>query len=111
VLAPFLAIPEVPPIPWEEPAKATDGFAKCNRLERSPKETKPPNTLPKGELLKRDITIGPSTCGWITGDLDRKFAPILLGMSPDRDFFFCKFPCPVEASTRIRLLICTDTPI
>ena len=25
--------------------------------------------------------------------------------------FFYKFPCPVEASTRIRLSICTDTPI
>jgi hypothetical protein len=25
--------------------------------------------------------------------------------------FFCKFPCPVEASTRIRLLICITTPI
>jgi hypothetical protein len=53
-------------------------LTKCDRLDRNPKETKPPNTLPEGELLRRDITIGPSTCGWITGDPNRKLAPILL---------------------------------
>ena len=73
----LLAIPEAQPIPWEEPTKTTDGFTKCDQLERSPKETKPPNTLPVGELLKRDITIGPSTCGWVTGDPNRKHDPVL----------------------------------
>jgi hypothetical protein len=32
------------------------------------------------------------------------------GMPPDRDFF-CKFPCPVEASTRIRLSILYGVPV
>ena len=71
-------IPGAQLILWEEPIKTTDGFTKCDQLDRSPKETKPPNTLPEGELLKRDITIGPSTCGWITDGPNRKLAPILL---------------------------------
>jgi hypothetical protein len=70
----LLTIPEAQPIPWEEPTRT----AKCDQLGWSPKETKPPNTSPKGELSKRDITIGPSTCGWITGDPNRKHVLILL---------------------------------
>jgi hypothetical protein len=68
-------IPAAQSIPCEEPPKTIDGFTQRDHLGWSTKHMELPHSLPR-EPLKRDITIGASTCGWITGDPDRKQAPI-----------------------------------
>jgi hypothetical protein len=50
--------------PWPEPTPSS-GLASADPVQAS---TTPTVRLPKAELVRRDITVNPSVCGWVDGN-------------------------------------------
>lgn len=54
-------------IPWEEPLQTAEGNV-LDWYGAGATPTEAPKAPQNVELRRRDITVGPATCGWLNGD-------------------------------------------
>ena len=64
-------------IPWKGPTHTKIVGTRSYYLGWSPEQTEAPTVPLDVELVRRDITVAPNTCGWVNGDPDGKKQRIL----------------------------------